>query len=622
MSIARDVLEALDADGDGVVNLEEALAEGFTQKQFEAMDKDGNGTVDKQELKIWIKENAKEAKKINAVRIAKEKKVLRDAEKERKASIKLQKKQDIAAEKERKASLKKGKKPVGPVEPEVLELLGHFCQFGSESSSYATEDCMVNLSGAPRMPMAMLLAIIDAMKDGPFPGWKSLFLGATKNEDGTYRVLTQQMPGPMTADFPAVGPLSHVEFTLVSELVKTEDLKNPVEWGTFALNEDKTKVADVAYTLTSHLQTGMEGKGSESVEAIWGKAGDGSDVSFSAHFKLMGVDTQPFPAADGGDDAVGFPDDAYDNIEDNGRSSLVDPTLAPGEVLFAEFEKHPEPTPAAVEPDVQFKTKVDPTAKRGSFQELFDGTLQDPVARPEGLGREAKKEPKGVVADTVGLSRRLSTKLTPVLDNSKKPLKKGEQIAQHEQSIALGNADGASTNTYKPDVLGIQADDKNRIRTMAMEKHNEATKAEQDRLAKLGPEGQKHRVGQPLKQVQLSKEELGARATEMDAEQRDFDTFMEARMAEAKSVRMAKEEAEYERAEQLRAASIAAEADKRKSAISNKKRAQLEAEQKAATKKAAADSAMEARLAAARKRQAQMSALQDDPTAHLAGARQ
>ncbi len=37
----------------------------------------------------------------------------------------------------------------------------------------------------------------------------------------------------------------------------------------------------------------MPGKGSPSVEAVWGKKGDGSDVGFGAYFNLMGVALPP-----------------------------------------------------------------------------------------------------------------------------------------------------------------------------------------------------------------------------------------------------------------------------------------------------------------------------------------
>ena len=79
-------------------------------------------------------------------------------------------------------------------------------------------------------------------------------------------------------------------------VLKTEDLANPVEVGTFTLSDDKTKVKVAAYAIDSHTGHSMPGKGSPSVEAVWGKNGDGSDTGFGAYFKLMGVPWQPAPA--------------------------------------------------------------------------------------------------------------------------------------------------------------------------------------------------------------------------------------------------------------------------------------------------------------------------------------
>ena len=134
----------------------------------------------------------------------------------------------------------------------------------------------------------MMAGMMAGMKT-TWPGWESKYWGATKNADGTYTVLTQQCLGPMKADFPAMGPFPEVKLDSVPEICKTEDLANPVEKGTITLSEDKTKVAKLSYEIDSHLDTGMLGKGSPSIEAIWGKAGNGSDVGFGALFTAAGV---------------------------------------------------------------------------------------------------------------------------------------------------------------------------------------------------------------------------------------------------------------------------------------------------------------------------------------------
>ena len=174
-----------------------------------------------------------------------------------------------------------------PAEPEVIELLAKFCVFKGDVASLGTEDCTLNPPGAPPTPIKEMMGMMEACR-GPWPDWVSKFHGATKNADGTYSVLTQQCLGPMKGDFPAMGPFPFVALDSVPEVLKTEDLACPVEVGTFTLNEDKTKVVSAAYSIDSHKNS-MPGMASPSVEAVWGKKGDGSDVGFGALFTLMGV---------------------------------------------------------------------------------------------------------------------------------------------------------------------------------------------------------------------------------------------------------------------------------------------------------------------------------------------
>ena len=49
-----DFLLNADADGDGMMSLEEALAQGVTEETFLAMDADGNGQVTKEEFQAWL----------------------------------------------------------------------------------------------------------------------------------------------------------------------------------------------------------------------------------------------------------------------------------------------------------------------------------------------------------------------------------------------------------------------------------------------------------------------------------------------------------------------------------------------------------------------------------------
>ena len=161
-------------------------------------------------------------------------------------------------------------------EPEALATLSKFCAFGDDCAEYATDDCLMNPPGAPPMPVAVMTGMMAGLRASCWPTWKSKFHGATKNADGTYNVLTQQCLGPMAADFPAMGPFPEVKLDSVPEIMKTEDLCNPVEVGKFELTEDKKKVKLCTYTISSHLGHGMPGMASPSVAGVWGAKGDGS----------------------------------------------------------------------------------------------------------------------------------------------------------------------------------------------------------------------------------------------------------------------------------------------------------------------------------------------------------
>ena len=100
----------------------------------------------------------------------------------------------------------------------------------------------------------------------------------------------------MAADFPAMGPFPEVKLDSVPEIMKTEDLCNPVEVGKFERTEDKKKAKLCTYTISSHLGHGMPGMASPSVAGVWGAKGDGSDVGFGAYFTLRGVELPPPPA--------------------------------------------------------------------------------------------------------------------------------------------------------------------------------------------------------------------------------------------------------------------------------------------------------------------------------------
>ena len=80
-----------------------------------------------------------------------------------------------------------------------------FCTGLADGSAkeQCAEGCDMGPPGAPPLPMNAMLGICAKMTVA-FPDWKSLCLGITKNDDGTYSVLTQQVIGAMKADLPAI----------------------------------------------------------------------------------------------------------------------------------------------------------------------------------------------------------------------------------------------------------------------------------------------------------------------------------------------------------------------------------------------------------------------------------
>ena len=65
-----------------------------------------------------------------------------------------------------------------------------------------TDDAEMAYPGAPPFPIDMAMSM-TTMVGKSFPDWKSLCLSITKNEDGTYTLLEQQIVGAMKADMPA-----------------------------------------------------------------------------------------------------------------------------------------------------------------------------------------------------------------------------------------------------------------------------------------------------------------------------------------------------------------------------------------------------------------------------------
>ena len=65
-----------------------------------------------------------------------------------------------------------------------------------------TDDAEMAYPGAPPFPIDMAMSM-TTMVGKSFPDWKSLCLSITKNDDGTYTTLVQQLVGEMKVDLPA-----------------------------------------------------------------------------------------------------------------------------------------------------------------------------------------------------------------------------------------------------------------------------------------------------------------------------------------------------------------------------------------------------------------------------------
>ncbi len=122
-------------------------------------------------------------------------------------------------------------KEAGKTDDEIA--IYKFCTGLADGSAkeQCAEGCEMGPPGAPPLPMDAMLGICAKMTVA-FPDWKSLCLGITKNEDGTYSVLTQQVIGAMKADLPAIEgtPFPEVKLEELPDEAKIE-MTLPVEGG-------------------------------------------------------------------------------------------------------------------------------------------------------------------------------------------------------------------------------------------------------------------------------------------------------------------------------------------------------------------------------------------------------
>jgi len=181
--------------------------------------------------------------------------------------------------------------------PEMAVLRGFCTGFRSKKTAeFAAEGCMFNPPGAPPMPIEAFLGMVDPM-NAAWESWDSRFLGAEKQEDGTWKVKTQQAIGKMVADFKPGGPLPDLPVSKVPESWKTIGCTFPVEVGTYTMSEDGTKVLKATYDGTFDASySGGSQETSPEVAAVWNKKGDQSDTGFGCMYGLAGVEMPAPPA--------------------------------------------------------------------------------------------------------------------------------------------------------------------------------------------------------------------------------------------------------------------------------------------------------------------------------------
>ena len=182
-------------------------------------------------------------------------------------------------------------KEAGKTDEEIL--IYKACTQGKLDGSmtdYCTEDAEVAYPGAPPFPVAFMMGMTTKIH-ATFPDWKPLCLGITKNDDGTYTVLEQEVIGAMKADCPAMEgtPFPEVKLAELPEEAKVE-IVFPVEVTTYTLEGGKIKKVESA----GETKEGVEGQVAEVTPYMkeqWA-AGNGG---FGAFYGFVG---KPLAAAE------------------------------------------------------------------------------------------------------------------------------------------------------------------------------------------------------------------------------------------------------------------------------------------------------------------------------------
>ena len=155
-------------------------------------------------------------------------------------------------------------------------------------AGYCTEDAEAEYPGAPPFPVPFMMGITTKFA-GAFPDWKSQCLSITKNDDGTYTCLEQQIVGAMKADMPAIEgtPFPAVAVAEIPEEAKIE-IVMPVEVGKITLTDGKVSKGE----WVGETKEGVEGAAEPTpyMAEQW-KAGKGG---FGAIYSFVG---KPLPEA-------------------------------------------------------------------------------------------------------------------------------------------------------------------------------------------------------------------------------------------------------------------------------------------------------------------------------------
>ena len=177
-------------------------------------------------------------------------------------------------------------KEAGKTDEEILLYKASQGYKDGTAKDYCAEGAELCYPGAPPFPVDFMMGITTKFA-GAFPDWKSQCLSITKNDDGTYTCLEQQIVGAMKADMPAIEgtPFPEVKLAEIPEEAKVE-IVFPVEVTTYTLEGGKIKKIVSA----GETKEGVEGQVAEITPYMkeqWA-AGNGGFGYFSAVCWIFG----------------------------------------------------------------------------------------------------------------------------------------------------------------------------------------------------------------------------------------------------------------------------------------------------------------------------------------------